>query len=298
MADTTQSSPELLTLQAKLQILNEMNARLQALRKIPAHLVRQPKSTNISLSPSLHPVLHPHPEPSLRQDIQDVKDFAETVRSEKVQEALVHARDSEKKDKSDLDLHRPRVIRKRKRQSTPESPRSYNNPQPQRTSLFSPAHDSVPPVNISELIDFVREFNKTNPKIRLQIVAADRHRPLVCPILVRFTIRDIATVFLTLDSKDDSVLIKPPHSHSDFIVFQKLSQQVTKMILSQPQISVRVVLELLCSYQHVFTQRCTYCERILSAEAPIPAVARVWSDKASDGTTPGWQPWHPTCLQR
>lgn len=65
----------------------------------------------------------------------------------------------------------------------------------------------MPPVKLSELTDFVKMFNKTNPKIKLRIVAADRHRQLVCPVLVRFTIRDIATIFLTLDSTNDSALI-------------------------------------------------------------------------------------------
>lgn len=94
--------------------MKDLNARLQALRKIPARLVKQPKPASISLSPGLHPVSHPHPDPSLRQDIQEIKDFAETVRVEKVQEVLAYARDSERKDKNDLDLHRPRVNRKRK----------------------------------------------------------------------------------------------------------------------------------------------------------------------------------------
>lgn len=35
---------------------------------------------------------------------------------------------------------------------------------------------------------------------------------------------------------------KPPHSQSDFVVFQKLTQQVTKMIQSEPLVSLQTVL--------------------------------------------------------
>lgn len=107
MSDTVQTSTELSTLQIRLEALNALIERLRSLRNIPAHLIRLPQSRLQSFAPLEGPHFLP-------QAFQELKETVECVRSEKVQEALVTARDSEQKDKSDLRLGRPRVNRKRK----------------------------------------------------------------------------------------------------------------------------------------------------------------------------------------
>ena len=83
------------------------------------------------------------------------------------------------------------------------------------------------------------------------------------------------------------------------IVYSERTPKHTQHIMSQT---------FLTSYENLFSQKCTResCLRILSAEAHIPPVARVWSENAriwtpeglKNGGSPGWEPFHPTCLQR
>ena len=116
---------------------------------------------------------------------------------------------------------------------------------------------------------------------------------------------------------------KPPHSQSEFIVFQKLSQWVVRVLQSSPRIplqsfivsivmtirSIRPPLtfffhllirsnralaseqDMLVSYESLFLEKCSLCKRFLSAEGYLPPVARV---RQEDGT---WEPQHGTCVQ-
>ncbi|OSX66648.1 hypothetical protein POSPLADRAFT_1178088 [Postia placenta MAD-698-R-SB12] len=299
MSDTVQASTELSTLQTRLEVLNALIERLRSLRSIPAHLIRLPQSRLQSFAPLEGPHFLP-------QAFRELKETVECVRSEKVQEALVTARDSEQKDKSDLRLGRPRVNRKRKRAPSPESPRSYAPLQPQRTSLF-PADLATPPVLPDQLVELLKGYNKEHEHVKLHILA--KRPALVLPVVVRYTIRDVAIIYLTLNSDGTQLIVenatafgpreqKPNYSQSDFNVYQRLSQQITKTIQSDPQVSLRQVLDLLATYVDLFKQKCQSCGRILSAEAHLPPVARVWSARRSDEKPPGWEPWHPMCLQR
>jgi hypothetical protein len=117
---------------------------------------------------------------------------------------------------------------------------------------------------------------------------------------------------------------KPPHSQSEFIIFQKLSQWVVRVLQSSPRIplqsfivsivmvpirSIRPPLtflfhllirsngalaseqDMLVSYESLFLEKCSLCNRFLSAEGYLPPVARV---RQEDGT---WEPQHGTCVQ-
>ncbi|KZT68321.1 hypothetical protein DAEQUDRAFT_712189 [Daedalea quercina L-15889] len=302
------SSPELLALQDKLKALSEVNAQLRMVRRIPTQLVKPP---DVGILQQLNF------DGSLSDKFQLVKDFAAAITSERVQGSLSAARASEQKDKSDLVFARPRESRKRKRQPSPESPRVYVSEALKPASRFPP--DDSPPLRLDGLADHLREFNRANPKVKTHVVSRNRQQTLACPLLLRFSIRDAFTIFLTVDEADASLVVenatafasreqKPHHSQSDFVVFQKLTQQVTRMIQSEPQASLQVVMALLGSYENLFSQKCTResCGRILSAEAHIPPVARVWSQNArvwtpeglKSGGSPDWEPFHPTCLQR
>jgi hypothetical protein len=52
--------------------------------------------------------------------------------------------------------------------------------------------------------------------------------------------------------------------------------------------------ELLGSYSGLFIERCTVCERVLSAEGHIPPVVRIWTLDDKDGNGK-WEPRHITC---
>lgn len=106
-ADTVeQISPALIALRAKIQTLTDLNNRLQNLRQIPVVILRAPAVTPPSSVPNDTPQLH--------HEYQELKEITETVRSEKVQSALVAARESEQKDKTELEFKGRRDTRKRR----------------------------------------------------------------------------------------------------------------------------------------------------------------------------------------
>ncbi|KAH9920722.1 uncharacterized protein B0H18DRAFT_1012076 [Fomitopsis serialis] len=307
------SSPELLALQGKLKTLSDINAQLRTVRRIPTQLVKPPE---VGILQQLNF------DGTLAEKFQLVKDLAAALASESVQGSLLAARASEQKVKGDLIFTKPRETRKRKRQSSadpsPGSPRVYVPEAPQPTSRFP--RDEATALMLDGLAEYLKEFNRANPKIKVHVVTSDPHRTLYLPLLLRYSIRDALTIFLTVDGADGTSLIvenatafasreqKPHHSQSDFVVFQKLTQQVVRIIQSEPQVPLRATLALLNSYENLFSQKCTResCGRILSVEAHIPPVARVWSENArvwsqdglKNGGSPGWEPFHPTCLQR
>ncbi|KAF9222643.1 hypothetical protein BS17DRAFT_174956 [Gyrodon lividus] len=164
---------------------------------------------------------------------------------------------------------------------------------------------------------------------------------LTSPAVIRFMIPDVLTAYISLIfmSLDDPLIVesvtafgprerKLPHEHSDYLAFQVLSQHIAKMIQSHPCVPLQILIKFLVSYQGLFVDRCTSCERVLSAEGHIPPVGRVWvpkgnqlplanatSGKPADNDTPGtlvhsapgtgdctdhssghWEPRHATCL--
>ncbi|KIM92005.1 hypothetical protein PILCRDRAFT_108120, partial [Piloderma croceum F 1598] len=129
--------------------------------------------------------------------------------------------------------------------------------------------------------------------------------------IVRFTIHDVLTAFVTLSYSDSHpVLItetvtafgprerKSPHSRSDYLVYQNLSQQIAKMVQWHPRVSFQSLVNLFCSYSGLFVDRCTNCQRVLSVEGHVPPVSRIWtvSSTGNENEKGQWQPRHITCL--
>ncbi|CDO72770.1 hypothetical protein BN946_scf184994.g23 [Trametes cinnabarina] len=86
-AQSTAATPlsNVQTLRNHIQALTDLNNRLQALRHIPALLLRPPTAG-----------IHTLPQSSLlRHEFQELKEIADVVRSQKVQDALTAARQSE-----------------------------------------------------------------------------------------------------------------------------------------------------------------------------------------------------------
>ncbi|KAF8135609.1 hypothetical protein EV363DRAFT_1396092 [Boletus edulis] len=149
-------------------------------------------------------------------------------------------------------------------------------------------------------------------------------RPLTSPVVLRFMIPDVLTAYLSLifTQLEDPLVVesvtafgprerKLPHEQSDYLAFQGLSQHIAKMILSHPRVPVQILMNVLVSYRGLFVDRCTSCQRVLSAEGHIPPVARIWVPKVvadakptasvetRHGTDQGggrWESRHTTCL--
>jgi len=291
------TSAELLLLEEHIQTITDLYSRLQALRQAPT-LLSKPLVSNDLPTPLL----------SLRSEFDDLKDIGERIKSEKVQEALRTARDSEKADKNELCSSVRRENRKRRRPPSPESPQPYASFQPKTISLFPISTDESPPLQLDGFINYIRDFNQSKP-YKLHIWTRTKNSTTLSnPVIVRFTIQDVLTAFVTLSYSDDNPILiteavtafgpremKSPHSQSDYVVYQNLSQQIAKMVQSHPRVSFQNLMDLLCSYSGIFVDRCTSCQRVLSVEGHVPPVGRIWVDSSTDKKRQ-WVPRHILCL--
>jgi hypothetical protein len=305
----------------RIQTLTDFHIRLQSVRHIPSLLLRHPSGSSLSheseftspFDPADHDFAAPfHTTPT--QDFRTLKTIADVLRSEKLQEALKAARESEEADKSELGLFQ-RDSRKRKRPLSPVgSPQPYIPSPPRTSSLFPPIDDELPCLRAEGLVEYIREFNRGDiksppspgtsesfqPKCRLCLWSRTRSpQPdrsmngpppkLTSPIILRFTIEDVLTAYVSLvySRLEDPLLVesvtafgpremKLPHMQSDYLAFQVLSQHIAKMVQSHPQVPLQTLIHLLVSYQGLFVDRCSSCERVLSAEGHVPPAGRLW----------------------
>ncbi|KAF7983251.1 hypothetical protein HWV62_22870 [Athelia sp. TMB] len=242
MTTTSSTSAEALALEERIQVLTSLYQRFQSLRTLPTFFVRT----------QLGPVSG--------ANFASLKEVEELVHSERVQEALSTARESEKKDQSGLGSSFRRENRKRRRPPSPESPQPYVVFQPKTSSLFPVSSDDPAPLRVDDLPDYIRDFNRSNPS-KLHIWSPQKHqsregKQLSAPIILRFTIRDVLTAFVTLGFTDENTVLvtqtvtafgprerKSPHSQSDYIAYQNLSQQISQMVQSHPQVSFQSIMQ-------------------------------------------------------
>ncbi|KAJ7287718.1 hypothetical protein C8J57DRAFT_1049273 [Mycena rebaudengoi] len=298
-------------LSSMISSLSDIHARLERLKNVPPSLLRPPVRFSSS---------------SIRGDFEQLKELADTIRSDSVQEALRTANTSEKADRSDLNTNGRRESRKRRhalphtrcrspsyhfigrRPPSPESPQPYVPQDKRSASLFPmPTGD---PLRVGELPAYIREFNQSH-SAKLHIWTRTRgSTQLSNPAVVRFTIRDVVVCYIrSTYSAEDPVLItesvtafgpretKSPHSQSDFLVYQCLSQQIAKMLQCHPRISLQSLTNLMCAYEGMFIDRCTSCERVLSAEGHVPPVVRIWIEAGKETEKGHWEPRHASCPQ-
>lgn len=310
----------------RIQTLTDFHIRLQSIRQIPSLLLRHPSGSSLSHEPeftsSFDPADHDFSAPfhtTSTQNFRTLKTIAEALRSEKLQEALKIAHESEDTDKSDLGLFQ-RDSRKRKRPLSPVgSPQPYIPPPPRTSSLFPPIEDELPSLRGEGLAEYIREFNRGDiksppspgssesfrPKCRLYLWSRTRspqpdrsmngpQSKLTSPAVLRFTIEDVLTAYVSLvfTRLEDPLLVesvtafgpremKLPHMQSDYLAFQALSQHIAKMVQSHPQVPLQTLIHLLVSYQGLFVDRCTSCERVLSAEGHVPPAGRLWIPRSA-----------------
>ncbi|KAG2153684.1 uncharacterized protein EDB93DRAFT_1081894 [Suillus bovinus] len=268
-----------------------------------------------SFDPADHDFAAPfHTTPT--PDFRSLKIIADALRTEKIQEALRVSRESEHADKSDLGLFQRNSRKRKRPLSPVGSPQPYIPPPPRTSSLFPPTEDEIPCLRAEGLVEYIREFNRGDikllpspgtsetfrPKCRLCLWSRTRSpqpdlsmnpnalRPkLTSPAILRFTIEDVLTAYVSLafNCLEDPLLVesvtvfgpremKLPHMQSDYLAFQVLSQHIAKMVQSHPQVPLQTLIHLLVSYQGLFVDRCTSCERILSAEGHVPPAGRLW----------------------
>lgn len=110
-AGAATSSTELEALESRITLLTELTSRVESLRQNPAYL--RPTAASAS-SASIAAVVPALGQAALvRQGFEHIKEFADKVQSERVQDVLKAAKEREAKDQSDLRASRRRQHLKR-----------------------------------------------------------------------------------------------------------------------------------------------------------------------------------------
>ncbi|EAU91368.2 hypothetical protein CC1G_07403 [Coprinopsis cinerea okayama7 len=273
MSDPSPSQVQIL--QERIAALSDLYSQLQSIRHIPASFLKRPAA----LAPTR----------SVRDEFQRVKEVAALVRSEAVQTALVEAEQSKRADPSNIDPNYRREHRKRRRPPSPESPQPYVPVEKTPTTFFPPEDLQGPLVAFDGLVPFVREYNKADKPCRLHIWERTREQRQERPRMLRFTIPDVLTAYISLGSPaatNNTVIVqtvtafgprerKAPHTQSDYTVYRLLSQEIAKMIRSEEQVPLKAILNLLEAYTGLFAEGCTVCNCVMTAEGHVPPVVRL-----------------------
>lgn len=305
-----QSQSAVSNVQSQIDLLADLNKRLQTLRQLPGGVLRSELVSNPSQVLQTLTL-----KDIFGKSAEDLRTLHAAAIEDKVQDALKAAAESERRDDSEIkDVHE-KESQKRRRSPTPESPRPYLPLQRKVAVPFPPLPAGTPPLTLRDLPAYIREFNSTSTKkVLLHVYLAPGHesRSITVPVTLRFLIPNVLRAFITLGHEggidgvvpEMSALVvesftvfgsrekKPPHSQSEFIVFQKLSQWVVRVLQSSPRVPVQSFMDMLVTYENLFLDKCSLCERFLSAEGYLPPVARVRQEE--HGT---WDPQHGTCVQ-
>jgi len=295
--------------QSQIYLLADLCKRLQTLRQLPSGVLR----SELVLAPNQ--VLQMLTLKDIfGKSAEDLRTLHAAAMEGKVQDALRAAAESERRDGSEIKDARERDNQKRRRSPTPESPRPYLPLQQKVASPFPPLPAGTMPLTLKDLPSYVREFNSTHAKkmlLHLYLPPGHEAGNVAVPVVLRFLIPNVLRAFITLGheegidrvvSETPALMVecltvfgsrekKPPHSQSEFIIFQKLSQWVVRVLQSSPRVPLQSFIDMLVAYESLFLEKCSLCKRFLSAEGYLPPVARV---RQEDGT---WEPQHGTCVQ-
>ncbi|KAF8588631.1 hypothetical protein K439DRAFT_1405827 [Ramaria rubella] len=317
-------------LQNHVTHLTSLAERVNTLRKIPGLLLAPSTLTGSQLE----------------QGFKQINELKDVIGGTHTQDCLKLAHESFSKSSDDVGLEGRQQSRKRRRppSPTPDSPR----PPPALPKHIFPPSSCSSSLTASQLLSYIRGHNATGTEVKLHIWTPTRPRPpenasvLAAPsncgdYIVRVSIKDVLYAYLRLGVEDTTSLHraeqdkpdveypegrlivenvsvfgprerKSPHSQSDFMVFQKLSQHVAWMIQAEPAVELRTLVALFISYETLFVSQCTVCHRVLSEEGHFPPVCRIWmplrrantQDKESAGALDDsegrWEPRHRTCL--
>lgn len=211
-------------LEARIQLLSQVHDRIKRLRNVPDLLLRQANPPDL--------LVFTNPMVDLQADIETMKELNEKIRSKDVQEALKDVAESEKKDPTGLLPHR----NKRSKTSrplyvhrcltflryfylnftlsseapSPESPQAFPSFQLPTSHLLPPVESVNDPLRLDGLADFIRDYNHSN-KNKLHIwTSTTRQREAALqsfPVIVRFTIPDVVTIFLSLGCASGSTIV-------------------------------------------------------------------------------------------
>ncbi|KAF8342214.1 uncharacterized protein EI90DRAFT_3285307 [Cantharellus anzutake] len=93
---------------------------------------------------------------------------------------------------------------------------------------------------------------------------------------------------------------KLPHEPSDHIVYNQMSQFFTTLLTEHyDRFSIPLMLDLLSTYDTLFTDACGVCGALLSRTGRFPPVGRVWKEEVAgvgEEQKAKWVPCHMECF--
>ncbi|KIJ49708.1 hypothetical protein M422DRAFT_28070 [Sphaerobolus stellatus SS14] len=308
------------TLQNHANHLNGLVERINSLRKIPGLLLAPSALTGSQLE----------------QGFEQIKDLKGVIEADTTQSTLKLAQESFSESSDGVGVESTTQSRKRKRPPTP-TPES-SRPPPSAPDYIFPPSSRQTRLTVGDLPSFIRSHNASGSLIKLHIWSPTRHEPQNKPdapswllnskeVIIRASIPDVMYVYMRFEVEDTgspgsasqkTLLIenisafgpgerKSPHSQSDYMVFQKLSQHLAWMIQAEPNVQLDSLVGLFASYDDLFVSQCTACHRVLS-EGHYPPVCRIWvlprktvhqkENGTAEETSEGgkWEPRHRTCF--
>ncbi|VDB89264.1 unnamed protein product [Peniophora sp. CBMAI 1063] len=293
-------------LEAQIEQLQALATRLRTVRAAPTGLAIRDITGTLGMK--------------TRSALGEIQELRHALLSTDAQDALSAAAASEKADRTGIKGGLRRESRKRKRSITPETPQPYVAPH--APSIFPMPTPPPPPTTIATVPQLVRDFNTKHGRaaqMRIFIPSGSKPPATTPPITLRVRLPDVLTAYITLDTpssedgsskplRDRTLTVAhvatfgarervPPHAQSAYIVFQKMSQHIISMVQSAPTVPPGVLADMLVAYQDMFATICVACERLLSQEGFMPAVARIWREPNGDGTGK-WEARHVTCMKR
>ncbi|KAF8520327.1 hypothetical protein BU17DRAFT_46771 [Hysterangium stoloniferum] len=316
-----QSDDKIASLQSHLSHLNGLITRINTIRKIPGLLLTPSTFTGSQLE----------------QGFEQIVDLRKVVEEPTTQESLKLSHESfQRKNDDDIGIKGRILSRKRRRPPSPVagSPRPFTT-LPDR--IFPPS-SQVTPLMLSELPSYIRSHNATESPVKLHIWTPTRNTEGITSfsrskdVIVRVTIKEILYAYVRMGVEDpvrvlseasnelrqgrllmESITVfgprerKSPHSQSDFVVFQKLSQHIAWMIQAEPDVELQSIVGMFGAYESLFVAQCTGCHRILSEEGHFPPVCRIWTQRAKESNQENsdnilddadgqWEPRHRTCF--
>jgi len=290
------SSTPLAVLQTHVDTLSSLLDSLSSIRAQPSLLI----------SPASTPA-------QLRGAFAELNAFSASVRSAVAQDAMQAAKDSETADSAGIDVrsvvHDRAAARKRRRITPPVT--QIHTP-PKAALLLPPiSSTSAAPVRAKSLGEFIRTHNQSPHRTAtLRIWMSNRNKTHSnAPIVLRATVRDVLIAYINLvptSSEEEIIAIrsvtcvglrekKLPHSHSDYAVFQKVSQHFARVLATHPNASLQTLVDLISSYDNLLSAPCSRCRRMIEEETLLPPVARAWA-RNGDGKA-RWLARHGSCLE-
>ncbi|KIY44582.1 hypothetical protein FISHEDRAFT_61852 [Fistulina hepatica ATCC 64428] len=303
---------KLALLQSQIHQLSDLYEKIVGIRQLPSQLLSM--RTHLDFPPISSTFSSPHiplaslqgapAPPALRPEFKQLSSFNRTLSSDPVQKALRAAQQSAKADKTAIAPNCRRDVRKRRRAPSLASPQPYTDAslkRPKAASLFPRKNkeDERHPLRRDGLCACIRQFNRArlaesvgaDPAVQLFVWTkhprTGKGLPKTGPLVLQLRIRDVLIAYLTVtNTPDDPMLVtenvvffgpreqKSPHSHSQYAVYRHLSRQLTKVLVAEPHVDLEALLDMLCSYQGLFLDRCTNCNLVLSTDEHFPPIRR------------------------